>query len=197
MEDFSKEPTDETTASLIRHSDVKSSPQESVKTIDRASRLKMNPDNYKSMESTLGPESEIQERVPAQVSPAITTHMGKSAEHANAIKDDIGFFEKAAKQVKYINYNLTEKFKLEEEIFELENKNRLSAIKDHELEYLDSLYDEQQQEQTSFGLEGDELLLGQAAGLATDMVRTIGNNWSSRSSSSFRGSWYCSNSSSS
>lgn len=179
MENFAHEETDETTAEILRNTEPVA-PQESAKTIERATRLKMHPDEYKSMEKNLTPEVEIQERVPANVSPSITNHMSKSSQHANMVKDEVGILETISKQVKYIDYNVFEKFKLEEEITELNNKDRLSenGLEPHEYEYLDSLYEQQQEEIQALGIGDDisEQAVGMAAGVATDMVRSVFNN---------------------
>lgn len=179
MENFSKEHTDETTADILRNTEA-GSPEESVKTIERATRYKMHPDEYKSMETELNPEAEIQERVPASVSAPVKAHMSKSAQHANVVKDEVGVLDTISKQVKYIGYNMFEKFKLEEEITELNNKDRLSekGLEPHEYQYLDSLYDQQQKEIEALGIGDDisEQALGMAAGVATDMVRSVFNN---------------------
>jgi len=177
MENFANEETDTNTADLIRNAEP-SSPEESAKTIERAERYEMHPDEYKSMEKELNPEAEIQERVPAQVSKSVQNHMSKSAQHTNLVKDEVGTLEMIGKQAKFIHYNLFEKFKLEEEIFEMENLNRLDpkALGDEDFSYLEQLYDKQQKEIDSFELEGYEKVTGQAAGLVTDMTRSVFNN---------------------
>lgn len=145
MENFANEETDNNTAELIRNAEP-STPEESAKTIERAERYEMHPDEYKSMEKELNPEAEIQERVPAQVSKSVQNHMSKSAQHTNLVKDEVGTLEMIGKQAKFIHYNLFEKFKLEEEIFEMENLNRLDpkALGEEDFEYLEQLYSKQQ-----------------------------------------------------
>jgi hypothetical protein len=177
MENFAHEDTDVNAAELIRNAEP-STPEESAKTIERAERYEMHPDEYKSMEKELNPEAEIQERVPAQVSTSVQNHMSKSAQHTNLVKDEVGTLEMIGKQAKFIKYNLFEKFKLEEEIFEMENLNRLDpkALKDEDFDYLEKLYSQQQKEIDSFELEGFEKVSGQAAGLVTDMTRSVFNN---------------------
>lgn len=177
MENFANEETDNNTAELIRNAEP-STPEESAKTIERAERYEMHPDEYKSMEKELNPEAEIQERVPAQVSKSVQNHMSKSAQHTNLVKDEVGTLEMIGKQAKFIHYNLFEKFKLEEEIFEMENLNRLDpkALGEEDFEYLEQLYSKQQKEIDSFELEGYEKVAGQAAGLVTDMTRSVFNN---------------------
>lgn len=177
MENFANEPTDKNTANILRHTEP-SSPEESAKVIQRAERLEMHPDTYKAKEKELNPEAEIQERVPSQVSKSVQQHMSKSSQHANTVKEEVGTLEMIGKQAKFAYYNLFEKFKLEEEIFEMENLNRLDkdALNEEGFEYLEQLYSQQQKEVDSFELEGFEKATGQAAGLVTDMTRSVFNN---------------------
>lgn len=175
MENFSNENTDQETAEILRLTpDV--SPEESVKTIERATRLEIHPDSYdkKAFDS----EAEIQERVPATVSEPVKNYMKKSSNHANAVKNEVGVLEKIGNQAKHIYYNLFEKQDLESEIMEMNKLDSESenGLAEDQYEYLDQLYDAQREEIEEFGLTDNEQIPGQVAGVVNDMVRAVGNN---------------------
>lgn len=177
MKDFINEPSDKETVDIFRNSS-NNSPEEAAKTIKRAEQLDMHPDSYEKMKTTLDPELNIQERVPAQVSQSVKNHASKSSNHAKLVENETGILEDIASQAKFIAYNLVGKREDEHEIQDLVNKKRNSdgVLPAHEQEYLNNLVTERNEKLKSFDLEGFEQIPGQVAGVVGDAFEAIGNN---------------------
>lgn len=150
-------------------------PAEAVKTIDRAEKYDMHPDDYHEMKDTLNPDADIDERVPASVDPSVIKYASKSMTHANSIAKEIPLIDQIAKQAKYVWYNLTEKQTLEKEIQNLNNKDRTSneGLNDDDKDYLNYLYSQQEEKQKEFGIEGYAQIPGQVAGTFNDMFQAV------------------------
>lgn len=177
MVDFSNEANDKDVSDMLSLAKP-STPKESAKTIERAERYQMHPDEYDQMSDSLDVGAEIQERTPAQVHDKTKEFMKKSSKHTRVAEPELGILDKIARQADYIWYNLAEKDDLEDQIQELNYKDRTSeeGLNDDERVILDTLYDMRQEEQESFDLEGDEQIPGQIAGVMSDMVSAIGDN---------------------
>lgn len=177
MEDFSHEPSDQEAVDIFRHA-TDNTPQDAVKTINRAEQSNMHPDSYEKMKTTLDPEFDIHERVPSQVGQALKTQASKSSNHAKLMKNETGILNTVYNQGKHVVYNLFQKQKIENDKLDLIHKKRLNegVLPPHEQGVLDLLDQEEAEKEASFELEGFEKVPGQVAGVVNDAFRAIGNN---------------------
>ena len=178
MDNFSSENTDQEVADILRLT-PNHSPEDSVKNIERATRAGVHPDEYADLKEEFDPEFDIQDRVPASVDPVITRKMAESSEDANLIKEDLGLWGEIKKRVDYIGYNILGKRELETEITELQIENWRSdkPLSEDKQEYLQFLKEQRQSELEPYEDLGTTAeVVGQAAGVAGDMVQTIFEN---------------------
>ncbi len=176
MENFSHEPTDPETQEMLRYSSENTT-QDAIKIIDRATQYDMHPDQYDEMKQTLNPEAELQERIPATVHDSVKKYGSKSSNHAKVVENEVGFLDGVGRQASFVWYNLVGKREDENEIQELQHRKfQKGSLPDHEEEYLTNLLIERDDKVKSFGLEGYEQVLGQAAGVAGDIVEAITEN---------------------
>lgn len=157
---------------------TETSQEEAALTIDRANAIGMNPDDYAEpdMREQLEPELMLHERIPATVDPTVKNMMKLSGKMAEVIKPEISLMDKVSKQAKYMWYNLYEKRELDNEIFDLEEKNIAGELNTEQLDYLNGLYDLRQEEIEEFGIEGFEEVPGQVAGVIGDLGETFVEN---------------------
>jgi len=176
MKNFSEEPTDPEAQDIIRYSS-NNPPQEAINVINRSERYDMHPDEYDAMKDVLNPEAQLEERIPASVSPALKSYASKSSNHAKVVEGEVGILDKIAKHAGFISYNLWSGRSDELEIRDLfKRKRKEGKLPEHEEEYLTNLISERDEKISSFELEGYEQIPGQAATVVADMVSAVGNN---------------------
>jgi len=170
---FLGEDTDNDIRSLNDYSDGGTA-QESIQNLDRADYFNVPVDDYNVTKSELDKEYETSKRTPAQIHPTVKNYMAENKDQTNAVKEDVGIWDKVGRIADHIQYNLFTSGDLDDPISELTDLDISGEITEEEELELDRLVNERNEIQAQFAdLSAGEKLLGNAGKVITDMVDGI------------------------